>query len=290
VDALKVAEGLAKGSLDAAQARYLSGAATPADKLQAQTALSQAQLNRITADGNVSIAAGTLANQLGFSPTQAMELVPINDVHGDPLLNQKIGDLIADALRFRPDLVAAEAQLKVAQAQIDVNRASGMPTLNLTAGSTYSIDSIASDSRNDSVGVTLSVPLFTGYRVSNQVKSAEAQKLAKIADRDRIAKQIELDVWKAYQTLQTNSQALHSATDVVTSAELSERMTSSRYKAGLGTMIDVLTAQNTLAGARQQLISARFNFIASRFALAQAIGQLDISNSEVVGESFLAHK
>jgi TolC family type I secretion outer membrane protein len=289
VDALKVAEGLAQGSLAAAQARYQSGAATPADKLQAQTALSQAKLNRITADGNVSIAAGTLANQLGFSPTQTIELAPTNDVQSDPLSDKKIGDLITDALRIRPDLLAADAQIKVAQAQIEVNRASGMPTLNLTAGSTYSADSIAVDSRNDSLGVTLSVPLFTGYRVSNQVKSAEAQKQAKIADRERVAKQVELDVWKTYQTLQTNSQSLLSATDLVASAEQSERMTSGRYKAGLGTMIDVLTAQNILVGARQQLISARFNFIASRFALAQAMGQLDSSNSEVVGETFRAH-
>jgi TolC family type I secretion outer membrane protein len=289
VEALKVAEGLAKESFSLAQARYQSGAATPADKLQAQTALSQAQLNRITAEGSVSIAAGTLANQLGFSPTQIIELAPTNDIQSDPLLDKKIGDLIAEALRMRPDLLAADAQIKVAQAQIEVNRASGMPTLNLTAGSTYSADSIAVDSRNDSLGVTLSVPLFTGYRVSNQVKSAEAQKQAKIADRERIAKQVELDVWKAYQTLQTNSQSLLSATDLVASAEQSERMTSGRYKAGLGTMIDVLTAQNILVGARQQLISARFNFIASRFALAQAMGQLDSSNSEVVGETFRAH-
>lgn len=288
VESLKVAEGLAKGSLDLAQARYQSGAATPADKLQAQTAWSQAQLNRITAEGNVSIAAGTLANQLGFSPVQTIELAPLNDAQHDPLPDKKLADLLAEALHSRPDLLAAEAQIKVAQAQIEVNRTSGLPTLNLTAGSTYSVDTIATDTRNDSLGVTLSMPLFTGYRVSNQVKSAEAQKLAKIADRDRIAQQVELDVWKAYQTLQTNQQSLQSATALVASAEQAERMTSGRYQAGLGTMIDVLTAQNTLVSARQQLISARFNFIVSRFTLAQAMGQLDISNSEVAGENFPA--
>ena len=288
VESLKAAESLAKGSLDAASARYKSGAATPADRLQAQTALSQAQLNRITAEGNALIATGTLANQLGFSPTQKIELTPFNEVQHDLLLDKKLDDLIADALHSRPDLLAAEAQINLAQAQIDVNRTSGLPTLNLTAGSTYSVDSIAADARNDSLGVTLTMPLFTGYRVSNQVKSAEAQKLAKVADRDRIAKQVELDVWKAYQTLQTNRQSLQSATALVASAEQSERMTSGRYQAGLGTMIDLLTAQNTLLSARQQWIAARFNFIVSRFALAQAIGQLDISNSEVLGENFLA--
>jgi len=42
--------------------------------------------------------------------------------------------------------------------------------------------------------------------------------------------QIALDVWKAYQTLLTNSQSFMAASDLVASAELSERMTLGRYK------------------------------------------------------------
>ena len=55
----------------------------------------------------------------------------------------------------------------------------------------------------------------------------------KVAARDLLANQIALDVWKAYQTLLTNSQALIAANDLVASAEQSERMTLGRYKAGV---------------------------------------------------------
>ena len=202
------------------------------------------------------------------------------------MADKKVADLIAEALRARPDLLAAEAQIKMAEAQIEVNRATGMPTLNLSAGSTYSVDSVLSNSRNDGVGVALTIPLFSGYRPTYLVRSAEAQKALHIADRDRIINQISLDVWKAYQTLKTNTESLQSAQDLVRSAEQSERMTVGRYKAGLGTMIDVLTAQNILVSARQQLISTRFNLIASRFTLAQTIGQLDIAHAEVIRETF----
>ena len=70
VDALQVAEASAKESLAAAEARYQAGIATPADKLQAQTALSQARLNLITAQGNARTAQGTLANIMGFDASQ----------------------------------------------------------------------------------------------------------------------------------------------------------------------------------------------------------------------------
>ncbi len=97
------------------------------------------------------------------------------------------------------------------------------------------------------------------------------------AQRDFVANQVALDVWKAYQTLLTNSQALNATDDLLSAADAAEKMASGRYKAGLGTILDVLTAQSTLASAQQQRVTAQYNFRASKFALAQAIGQLDLS-------------
>ena len=78
----------------------------------------------------------------------------------------------------------------------------------------------------------------------------------------------------------SNSQALRSADDLVAAAEQSEKMILGRYKAGVGNILDTLTAQSTLANAHQQRVSALYNFLFSRFALAQAIGQLDLTQLE----------
>jgi TolC family type I secretion outer membrane protein len=282
VDALKVAEASAKESLAAAEARYAAGIATPADKLQAQTALSQARLNLITAQGNARSAQGTLANIMGFDATQQFSLVTQPDATPDPVAEQDIGKLIADARQKRPDLRAAEAQIKAAEAQLTATRATGLPTISL--GATAGNQSIAGspNTNSSSIGVTLSVPLFTGTRNTYQNRAAELQVESKVAARDLLANQIALDVWKAYQTLLTNSQSLLAASDLVASAEQSERMTLGRYKAGVANMsiLDVLNAQSTLASARQQRVAALYNFQASRLALVQAIGQLDLTQVE----------
>jgi outer membrane protein TolC len=52
---------------------------------------------------------------------------------------------------------------------------------------------------------------------------------------------------------------------------------SGRYKAGLGSILDVLSAQSALANAQQQRVTALYHFQASRFTLTQAIGQLDLT-------------
>jgi outer membrane protein TolC len=279
VEALQVAEDAAKESLAAAQARYLAGVATPADKLQAQTALAQATLNLVTARGNERNAQGTLANIMGFDASQPYALAPVVVRDPDPAAEQDIGRLIAQAREKRPDLAAADAQIKAAEAQLAASRAANMPSISVNA-STSSINTTGVPTTNSgSLGVSVSVPLFTGLRNTYQIRASQAQLETKVAARDLLANQVALDVWKAYQALLTNSQALRTANELVASAELSEKMALGRYKAGVAglSIIDVLNAQSALASALQQHVSALYNFQSSRLALAQAIGVLDLT-------------
>ena len=273
VESFKVDEMTAKESLSAAQARYQAGVATPVDRLQAQTTLAQATLNRIRGEGDANNAQGTLANIMGFDASQPYTLQAVSEATPDPVIEKNIGQMITDARKKRPDLAAAESLIKAAEAQLQSTKASGMPSI--TIGALAGISN--PDIQSSSLGITLNVPLFSGYKSTYQIRAAEAQIESRVADRDRLASQIALDVWKAYQSMLTNSQALRSADDLVTTATQSEKMILGRYKAGLGNILDSLTAQSALANARQQRVAAFYNFLFSRFALAQAIGELDLS-------------
>ncbi len=282
VDSSRAAEASARESLAVAEARYEAGMVTPADKLQAQTALSQARLNVITAQGNVVTAQGTLANIMGFDASQPFALAPLPESLPDRAIEQDVGQLIEQARQKRPDLRAADAQIKAAEAQLAATRATGYPTVSLGASTGAQNISGVPNTNTSGIGVTLNVPLFTGFRNTYQNRVAELQVEGKVAARDLLATQVALDVWKAYQAMLTNSQALAAAIDLVTSAEASERMTLGRYKAGVANMsiVDVLNAQSALASARQQRVTALYNFQASRLGLAQAIGQLDLTQLE----------
>jgi len=203
--------------------------------------------------------------------------LPVAEQSPDPAIEQDIGKLITVARQKRADLVAAEAQIKAAEAQRDAVNASGRPTITLGAMAGLTNPDIQSSS----LGVTLNVPLFSGFKTNYQTRAAEAQIDSKVAERDRLSNQIALDVWKAYQSLLTNSQALRSADDLLLAATQSEKMILGRYKAGVGNILDTLSAQSALANARQQRVAALYNFLASRFALAQSIGQLDLTRLDL---------
>ena len=95
--------------------------------------------------------------------------------------------------------------------------------------------------------------------------------------RDRLKNQVALDVWRAYQNQTTATQSLRTTVDLVASAEQSERVALGRYKAGVGNVLDLLSAQSALASARLQRIQAALDWYVSRATLAQSVGTLDYS-------------
>ena len=277
VAAAKESERASQESLKAAISRYSVGTATPADKLQAQTAASQATLTRIRAEGSASSAQGTLANAMGLPADQPLAIAPPSEILPDQAFEAKVGELIATAKRLRPDLAAAEAQVAAAKAGIASARAAGMPSISLFANSSASDNTLSDPLRNNAIGVTISIPLFSGYESTYRIRAAEEALQIKQAQHERITLQVALDVWRAYQALLTENQAVRAAADLLASASESERVAQGRYRAGVGGILDLLNAQSALVNARQQHIQELYNWRLARITLAQAMGQLDFA-------------
>jgi outer membrane protein len=268
------AERAAREGFNAAESRYKVGVATPADRLLAQTALSQATLTRIKAEGEARNALGSLANAMGFKAGQTLTLEPPPAELPAGDFQREVAALIAEAEVRRPDLKAAEAQVKAAQANVDLVQAQGRPTISVSTGPTWAeTDRVAVN--GGVIGVTVDLPIFSGFDTTYRVRAAAAQVDVKSAQLETLRNQVALDVWRAYQSLMTATQSLRTAVDLVASAEQSERVALGRYKAGVGTVLDLLTAQSALASARLQRIQAALDWFVYRATLAQSVGALD---------------
>lgn len=263
-------------ALKAAAFRYEVGAAALVDKLQAQTALAQAQVNRQTAEGNARVALGTLANVMGLKPTESLRIEPPGSTGPIEERERDVQALIEEAKGLRPDLAAAEAQVKAAEAGIQSARSGSLPTLSLIGNYTYS-DSIGLQNISSwMVGVQVAVPLFTGFANTYQIHAAEEQVAQQAANRDKLDQTIALDVWRAYFNLQTAKETLRSTEDLLASATQAEQVALGRYKAGAGNIVELLNAEASLASARFQSVQAQYNWRIGKAQLAQAIGRLDL--------------
>jgi outer membrane protein len=277
-EAALVSEHAGNEALTAAQKRYEVGAAALADALQAKTAFAQARLNRQKTEGDARVAVGSLANALGLDADYRLDIaapfLPKPDAEQETMVHR----LIEEAKAMRPDLAAAEATVKAAEANVKAAEAGHWPSISVISNYGYSHTSLPSDTQSWTIGMQVSLPLFTGFNVTYQIRSAEEQLEVKRADYDRLEQSVSLDVWRAYQLLNTAHESFKSSEDLVASADQSEKVAMGRYKAGAGNIIDLLNAQASHANARLQLIQAQYTWLTQKAQLAQALGRLDFSS------------
>jgi outer membrane protein TolC len=275
--AARITEDEAATNLDAAEQRRAAGLATIADVLQGKTQRSQAKLAAQTIEGSIGSLRGALATAMGLPANVEFEVgelpaqVPAVD------FGATVDELITKALGQRPDLAAARASWQSAKAQVTATRGSWLPTLDLTGAASlnYYDPAIFVDHTNTwSVGVLLHIPVFNGLRNKYEVAGAKEDE-RRAAASARSAEQAVIDqVWTSWYDVKTAAQRIETSKDLLESATQSEQVALGRYREGVGTLLDLLTSQTALAGARAQEIAARADWFVAAARLLYSTGGL----------------
>jgi outer membrane protein len=265
----------AQVSLEAAKVRHDAGVATIADVLQAQTALSQAELNREALDGQLLTVRGSLATAMGLPANIPFDVGMLPSEVPAERVKVDVEKLIGQARAQRPDLASLRALAEKAARHVGTVRSDGLPELSLTANAArvkYSPSTLTGFANTWSAGLLLDYPLFRGFSNVYDVKQAKEDAAAAEAQADTLEQEVVLEVWTSYYALETATQRIGTAGDLLTSAEQSERVALGRYKEGVGTILDLLTAQSALAAARAQEIQARADWFIAVAQLAHDSG------------------
>ena len=280
LDAYSEAEKTSGESFKAAEAKYNAGAGTLVDKLQAQTDYAQARLDRVKALGDLRTAQGTLAVAMGVDANTPFTVNTDTRDLPDTAFVTSINQLIADAKRTHPSLRVAQAQLAAANANVNAVRDEGLPSVSLfgSANRNRQIGQppSATESDNSSVGIQLKIPLFEGFGRSYRVRAAKAQAELKSVELENAEQQVSLEVWKNYQALATETEGLKATDDLLKSARQAFDTAKGRYKAGVGSIIELLNAQSSLSKAEQQRVQALSNWHVARLKLASSLGRLGL--------------
>jgi outer membrane protein len=263
-------------SLDSAEARHNSGVATIADVLQARTALSQAQLTRETFAGSVRTFEGQIATAMGLPATTHFEFGELPGEVPSSAVTNAVESLIAQAVQQRPDLAATRAEAESAQQRVTEVRSSYLPSLTATSslGETW----FGTNTRTTpySAGLAVRWPVFTGFRNVYDVRQAQTEAdIARESVRNT-EQQVMLQVWTSYYSLQTAAQRLATSRDLLASAQQSADVAQNRYRAGVGSILDVLTAEAALENARAQEVQSRADWFLSVAQLAHDTGTLEV--------------
>ena len=271
---VRQAESAYRESYAVARARQEGGMATFADVLQVKTALDTIVLNRVQVEGLVQGTRGALANAIGLPADQGLALAPepLPDKVGSA--TERVRELIETALRQRPDLNASLAQRAASEAAVRQARAASMPTVAFSAGRSMTDLSGYPNQAYNMVGIGITIPLFSGYASTYDIRKAQAALEQTEAGVEQTRLTVARDVWAAWQGLQTAVGQLEATATLQSTARENEGVALGRYRAGVGTIIDLLTAQSASANALQQRVSAELAWRVSRAQLVLAMGAL----------------
>lgn len=269
-------------SLDATQRRREGGLATAADVYRAETQVAQAQLNLTRSRGELEKARGALASAVGLQVNAALRIQALQDEPQIREIKESLEVILDRAKNNRPDLVAAEAQARAARAQADAAAKSGLPTvtLNANSGRTYYMNDRPFTETN-SVSLNLSIPLFTGFNQTYTVRQAEARALQAEASRDSLYRQTELEVWQSYYDVQTAAGGVSTTAVQLRAAQQTAEATLARYRAGFGSLLDLITAQVDESNARVQRIQSYLDWFTAVARLNFSIGASDNTDYSV---------
>ena len=267
----------AQENLNAANGRHEAGVATIADVLQAKTAASQAELALETAQGQIQTIRGALATALGVPANIPVEVGELPENIDVDRTEDQVDQLIAKAETDRPDLAAARLQVARAQAHVRSVRAEGLPKLSalgsLSRPYYYSPDRTV-HSNNYSGSILFRFPIFTGFQTTYDTLQAKEDVRVAQKQAETLEDQVVLQVWTSYFNVQTASKRVKTARDLLASASQSQDVAAGRYKEGVGTILDLLTAQSAYASARASEAQARSDWLLAMAQLAHDTGSL----------------
>ncbi|MHC1480201.1 TolC family outer membrane protein [Frateuria aurantia] len=273
-----------KGEYDQAQAQLDAGLTAIQSMLQAKAAYQQAQ-------STVYVDQATLADdreamtQLTGKPTGTLQRLR-DDMPLQPPQPASESQWVQRALNSNPTLLSSQYTVQADEHSIDVARAGHLPTLNASASynkgnSWYQHGGSASTTSGQGdtvIGVSLSIPIFSGGTIQSEVREAIYNRDAALDAAEVERRTVTRNTLNYYRQIMAGINTVESDRLAVESGLKSRDATVAGYTAGTENMIDVLNAQETLFSAQSSYAAARHQFVLYRLALKQAAGVLGLSD------------
>jgi len=286
LDLVKVAQAQVaryQQAVDVTQAQVQAGTVAAKEVYQAQSDLANAQVTLLQDQNQVQLSSATLKNALGVATSGAVQPAPLAAADQLPPLPVAGSALTLDAAlaiaySSRPDLRQQQATLASLNAALQqVHREAGLTVRGdyvLTYQATNDVGTRGVDSQ---FLVTGSYPVFDAGNARGAVRIAQAQRDVALNQLEQVRQQIRLDTEQAYDTRATNLQAAGLAQAAVTSAQVNYDAAVAARQEGIGTVLDITTAQATLTQAQNQYVVAVYNFYIADAQLQRALGRNDAS-------------
>ncbi len=265
------------------------GAITLADVYAQQVRTGNSEIAVIQSENVLENLKSEFLDYLGIDVFQEVELASPDKADSIEISNENIlGDyddlsqLVRVALENRSDYKSAQFDLKSSQNGITIARSGYLPRLTNSADFSVRGDNFGNltDAKFYTVGLNLSLPIFSGWSTENQVQLAKVQAKNAEIQVNELERQIKVNLKKTYLDLQAAKKRLEVGAQNVKSATQNRMIEQEKYNLGSGTLVNLLLAGSEFTSAQQNYINTVYDYYILKAQLEYYLGTLKVKDFE----------
>jgi len=182
--------------------------------------------------------------------------------------------LIEQAIDTRPDFKAANESYRSSDASVSAARGAVYPSVSAFGSYGYNANELSSlsSNRNLSLGMSINLPIFSGFSTQNQIQQAEIGRKNANEALSQAQRQIVVDIRKALLDLEAAEKQLAVTISSVQSAQMDLQIAQEKYNLASGTLLDLLVANAGYTNALSNKVSGVVNYMIMKKQMEYAIG------------------
>ncbi len=246
------------------------GTRAPFDITRAQVDVANARVELISARSNLKVSMANLARAVGLQ--DGLNIAPFDEMIPPANIHEEKDKLLNDAMN-RPDVRAAQSQVKAADYRVKEARLGRSPSVSASADYQWSGTATPLD-RQWGMGVSLSWPVLDGAITRAQINSAKSSLTNTAASLDNIKLSVSAELENSLTGLTDALERLQATSVLVQQASESLHLAEGRYDAGLGSPLEITDARVEFARARGNHVVAYFDSLIAQAELDRVLGRL----------------
>ncbi|MGL5500039.1 MAG: outer membrane channel protein TolC [Plesiomonas shigelloides] len=273
--------------LEQTKQRFDVGLVAITDVQDAQAQYDQVRASQITAQNDLDNSLENLREITGNLPSQ-INILDTKQFSTDMPL--KIDQLMKEADAKNLNLMSARLGQELSREGVRLASSGHLPTLGLQGSVGVSDTNVTSgptpsaNGDSTSVGVVLSIPIYSGGRTSSEVRQAEYGFISSSEALEQAYREIQKNVRAAHNNIGASISSIKANEQAVVSAKSALDATEAGYEVGTRTIVDVLNSTRSLYNTNRQLANARYDYLINTLNLQGAVGVLNENNILVLNK------
>ncbi|TMJ15276.1 MAG: TolC family protein [Bacillati bacterium ANGP1] len=263
----------AQAQLELSQARVRAGVAAQSDVIQARAQVAQAQVDLLAARSQVGTSKASLQGSIGVDAAEPVEVQEPPVPPGTVTASAEAAMQTAETTR--PEVAKAQAAVSSEQAALDLARVAAGPQVTVGVGTTYtplSTSPVLNNATSYGVSATVSLPLYDSGKGRAEIGAAQAALQGAQAQLrgERLA--VRQDAYQAYLSAVQAAANIQATQAAKAAADEALRVAEGRYRAGVGTIVELITARAQAAQADVNAVNGLYAYETALATLRHAEG------------------